>query len=260
MATVGEVSADRSISVGRVFERAFTTIRHNPAVTFGLAFLFGLIPTLLTTYLIARSPAEMAGGGVTMFALVLINWGISIVIAALTQAALTKATVAEAEGRRAGFREGLGAALAVIGPLIFLALLIGISVMIGLALLIVPGAILYVMWAVATPALVEERRGVFASLGRSRALTKGVRWRVFAILLVLLVIYWLATAAVGVAGLATAESFDPNAGWSAGVIVSSAVLGLLLNLLWGLVQASLYVELRNAKDGPAPERLEEVFA
>ena len=47
---------------------------------------------------------------------------------------------------------------------------------------------------------------------------------------------------------------------SAGFVVFNLVLALITNLLWGAVQASLYVELRDWKDGPTVENLEEVFA
>lgn len=260
MASIAQTSGDRSVSVGRIFERAFSTIRHNPGVTFGLAFLFGLVPTLLSTYLMGYAPDELAAGGITLISLTLFNWALSIVITALTQAALTRATVAQSEGRRASFGESLSAAVHVLIPAVFLALVIGFAVVIGLVLLVVPGVILYIMWSVATPALVEERRGVFGSLARSRELTKGARWRIFGVLLVLLVIYWLFSAIVGFGALASGASLDAPQGMSIAMLISSAILGLLMNLLWGVVQASLYVELRDARDGPAADRLEEIFA
>ena len=46
---------------------------------------------------------------------------------------------------------------------------------------------------------------------------------------------------------------------STGFIIISLIVGTLVNLFWGLVQASLYVELRDWKDGPATAKLEQVF-
>lgn len=69
--------------------------------------------------------------------------------------------------------------------------LLALSVMVGLVLFLVPGVILYFMWSVASPVLVEERCGVFGSFGESRQLTKGARWKLFGILLVVLLVYWI---------------------------------------------------------------------
>ena len=45
-----------------------------------------------------------------------------------------------------------------------------------------------------------------------------------------------------------------------GYLAVNLIVGLLANVVWGTVQASLYVELRDWKDGPMGEKLEEVFA
>jgi hypothetical protein len=51
----------------------------------------------------------------------------------------------------------------------------------------IPLVILFLMCFVATPACVVERRGAFRSLGRSRALTKGHRWKIFGLIYAILV-------------------------------------------------------------------------
>ena len=43
-------------------------------------------------------------------------------------------------------------------------------------------------------------------------------------------------------------------------ILGSVVLGTIFNTLWGTIQPSLYVELRQAKEGDSADRLAEVFA
>lgn len=267
MATTVTTVSDRNVSGGRVFARVFATIRHNPGPTIGLAFLFGAVPGLLSTYLIRQSqdPAIMTDPNFSLtsfYAVTLLSVVISLVISALTQAALTRATVAESEGRKAGFGESIAAGFAVLLPLIGLSILLAIGVMIGFILLIVPGIILYCMWVVAVPALVEERRGVFGSFARSRALTDGAKWKVFGILLVVLVVYWLVSAIAGIFMLSSLDLSNPGDPFemSTGFLVVSLIAGTLVNLFWGLVQASLYVELRNSKDGPATDHLEEVFA
>ncbi len=271
MATVVEGARARSVSVGRVFERAFSTIRHNPATTLGLAFLLGAIPGVLTTVMFTSLRAEALTDGSLgpdamygFYALTLVSWALNLAIFALTLAGLTRVTVAYAEGDRATFGESLMAGLAVLVPLIVLAILFAIGVMIGFVLLVVPGAILYVMWSVAVPALVQERRGIMGAFGRSRQLTKGARWRVFAVVLIMLVIYYLVSALAGLFALASGDlqAMSGNGAFDLPMsfIIVSIVVGTLVNALWATVQASLYVELRHWKEGPANDALEEVFA
>lgn len=266
MATAADAGYDRKVSGGRVFERVFATIKHNPGPTIGLAFLIGAVPGFFINRVVTGVQSEAIGTGVvspmTSVTIILLSVAISMIISALTQAALTRATVAESEGRRASLAECLKAGLAVVLPLIALSILLAIGVGIGLMLLLVPGVILYCMWSVAVPALVEEHRGVFGSFGRSRDLTRGARWKVFGILLVVLVVYWLLSAVLGMFMFSSIDLTNPQAALNlpTGLIIASLVIGTLVNLFWGLVQASLYVELRDWKDGPATENLAQIFA
>ena len=268
----GEMAVrDRDVSIGRVFERAFAVIRHNVAATVGLAFLLGAIPGILTTLLFTDIRSDLlAPGGLganTIYAFMLLSvlsWIVALIVFALTLAGLTRVTVAHAEGDRATFGESLMAGMSVLPPLIGLALLFALGVMAGFMLLIVPGIILYLMWSVAVPALVEEQDGVFAALGRSNELTKGAKWKIFAIVLMLVVLYYLLSGAVSLLAFSTMD-FESAAETGAfdlplGFIAGNIVVGTLINLIWGTVQASLYVELRDWKDGPGADRLEDVFA
>lgn len=71
----------------------------------------------------------------------------------------------------------------VLLPLMAVSILYAIGVAIGLVLLIIPGVILLVIWAVVAPVTVLERPGVFAAFGRSRQLVRGNGWSVFAVIL-----------------------------------------------------------------------------
>jgi uncharacterized membrane protein len=59
-------------------------------------------------------------------------------------------------------------------------------VVVGL-LLIVPGVILATIWFAALPVCIVEQRGLSASLRRSRELTRGHRWKLFGLMLLLLI-------------------------------------------------------------------------
>ena len=267
MASVAGQAVGRRVSTGRVFERAFATIKHNPAVTLGLALIVGAIPGVLSNYLMTLVRGDLLTSDGTFntnfirgfWGFTVVSWVFALIISALVQAVLTRATVAQSEGRKASFGECLSAAGAVLLPLIGLGLMIGIGVMIGFMLIFVPGIILYIVWSVASPALIEERRGVFGSLSRSAHLTKGERWKIFGLLLILFILYYMLAAVFGIAGFSTGAFQGGAMSLPVFYLVMMTVLGTLMNLVWGTVQASLYVELRNAKDGPAVDQLEDVF-
>jgi hypothetical protein len=114
------------------------------------------------------------------------------------------------------------------------------------------------MWAVAVPALVVERTSVFGAFTRSSDLTKGSRWKILGLFVVLVVLYWLLSAVLGIVGL---KMYGASAtGITVGNLIGSVVLGTIFNVLWGTIQPSLYMELRQAKEGGSLENLEEVFA
>ena len=266
MASTAPATGGRTMSAGRVFERAFAAIRTNPGVILGLALVVGALPSLLLTIVLVQlgmtSQAALQSSGMSMSAMIamgLVSSLISMVIAAIVQGAITRAAIAATEGKQVVFGDSLGTGLRVVLPLIGLAIVVAIGVMLGLILLIVPGVILWLMWSVAVPSLVFERRGVFGSLSRSSELTKGAKGTVFGIFIVVVIAYWLLSMIFNVVGLAAYNPASPG-GLTAFSLIGSAILGTLFNAAWGTIQPALYVELRQWKEGTSVEQLEEVFA
>lgn len=265
MATAAAGSEDRRVSIGRLLSRAFGTIGSNPVATLGIAFLFGALPSLLLTYAVQvlGTEAFTALGTAAAIGIAVFSVFTAILLAMITQGALVRATVAHSEGRKSSLAESAMAGLRVALPLFLLALLSALGIGLGFLLLIVPGVILYVMWSVAAPALVEERLGPIEALGRSSDLTRGARWKIFGLILVILVLYWLFSALVamlgvlwygGLDGLATRAGTMPL-----GYLVINAIAGTITSAVWGVILTSLYVELRDWKDGPRTEALADIF-
>ena len=266
MATSASAAGERSVSIGRVLERALAAVRTNPGVILGLALLVGAVPGMIMTYLFAQSgltsPEALASGAIStsgMIGAIMMSSLISVVIAALVQGALTRATVVASEGGKVSFGDSLSTGLSVILPLIGLAIVSGIGIVLGFMLLIVPGVILALMWAVAVPVLVVERKGVFEALGRSHALTKGAKWKILGLALIILVAYWLCSIVLGFIGLA-GYAANSVTGLTATNLIGGIVLGTLFNTAWGTIQPALYVELRQWKEGASVEALRDVFA
>ncbi len=115
---------------------------------------------------------------------------------------------------------------------------------------LVPAATLLVMWTVAVPACVIEGFGPAASMRRSAALTKGCRWRIFGILLML--------GLLVAAGQAIDYLVAPEA-WSLAVLID-AVWSVPLIAYWSATVIMLHHDLRVAKDGVGAGRITEIFA
>jgi hypothetical protein len=264
MATVAPVYEERRMSITRVFQRAFQAISLNPVVILSLALVVGAVPSLLMTALISRagigSQASIQISFGTIIGAGFISGLVGLVVSALVQAAITRATVTAIEGRRATFGESLSTALRVLLPLIGLSILLAIGIMIGFVLLIVPGIILLLMWAVAVPSLVIERGGVFAAFARSAELTRGARLRILGLFLLLAVIYWLLSLVAGIAGLGFYSPTAASTGFTVTNIIGGIVVGTVFNMMWGTVQPSLYIELRQWKEGGSIENLQQIFA
>jgi uncharacterized membrane protein len=264
MASLAETG--ETMSVGRVFTRGFGVIVDNPLAVFGIAFVFGALPSVVISWLQQRMLAGQMDRYQVFGSLgvMLASMFVGLVLQALVQGSLVRAALAYARGEKATFGQCVGTALPVVLPLIALAILMILGIWLGMILLIVPGVMLFVMWSVASPALVAERTGVFGAFGRSRFLTKGARWKVFGIEVILIVVYYAFIAAFAATTFtATGSNFATTVttnGLSMGWIVATIVSSTLATTVWSTVQTSLYVELRNWKEGLPEESLAEIFA
>jgi hypothetical protein len=99
----------------------------------------------------------------------------------------------------------LGAAFAL--PLGGVPLGLGVGVLLGSAILLAPGLYLVTRWSVAAPAVVLERPPGLGALGRSADLVWGNRWRVFGLVLLVLIPTGVLSGTIALlAGLAGADA------------------------------------------------------
>jgi hypothetical protein len=136
-------------------------------------------------------------------------------------------------------------------PVILLALLMGVLFMLGFMLLIVPGLILITMWFVSTPACVVERTGPWTSLKRSAALTKGHRWKIFGLMILLIIVSLI------VAGLL--QLVLPQFGSTILVLLGTLLWGALWTAYYSIAVVMTYNDLRVAKEGIDIEQIASVF-
>lgn len=166
----------RPLGVGDLLDGTFTTIRHNPRATIGLA---AVLVTVQQAVVVA---AELLTGGLptltgfaeeTFSAQALGGYGgiVGTLLSAVVGAILTGMLVIVVSEDVLGRRITAGQVWARIRPRIWALLLAsaiaGLLPYLGLVFLIVPGVILWGAWALTTPALVLEGLGPIAALRRS---------------------------------------------------------------------------------------------
>lgn len=259
--------------IGRVITQTLSVLGRN-IITFGaLSLILVGLPTLLVGFSglgVARSALEGSRTGFFDFSPAAI-FGSSIgglatvITTAILQGALIHATVQDLNREPQRLTESLATGLRNFLPLIGLAVLFVLGVGFGFVLLIVPGVMLLCAWCVATPALIAERTGVFGAFGRSADLTRGRRWRIFALLLLVLLAEWVVSAVfsaiMGVS--AFARRLDPQViealTLNPALLVLSALRSAVGAMIGATAAAVLYVELRRAREGEPTGWLAEVF-
>ena len=158
-----------------------------------------------------------------------------------------------AAGRMAGRPTSVEAALLrglrMFLPVMVIRILVSFAWGFGAVFFLIPGIILYIMFCTSDAAYVEDRAGIFAAMKRSRQLTKGSRWQVFWLLLVI----FIALMALSLLGFV---------GEGAG-LVTTLVLGAMSNgilyLATAVLSAVLFRHLRAMAEGGHPDEIAAVF-
>jgi hypothetical protein len=181
----------------------------------------------------------------------LIDQLLQSIAAALAIAACFKAISAAYLGERAGTGESLRYALGRFLPLIVAYIAMVFILLAGLIALIIPFFWLAVKLSMTFPALVCEKTGPFASIGRSWRLTHNNWWRVFGALLVTLLILFVITIALSLvlgAVLLSSDSLSEVA-----FAVLTTLIGLLIGAitypLWAAIVTVIYYDLRVRNEG-----------
>jgi hypothetical protein len=277
--------------IGGVILQSFATLRNN-IVAFLLISLIVTVLTYVAIFVVALvffgaafmggSSAMDTGGMGMMSALslgfsaivgIIVAFVVVVAINQLGVAAITYGTVQDLRGRKAGAGEclsrGLAVVLPVLGVAILSALIIIVAAAIAYAILSYIHAVIgglvafalaiagFIVFWVAIPVAVIERPGVVASLTRSVSLTAGYRWQILGIYLLLIVIAIAVVIALGIVTFII--------GLISGTLGS--IVQFILNIGFSLVAtayiASLaavgYYSLRATKEGADIHDIAKVF-
>lgn len=230
--------------IGAVLNRTFAVFSRQLG-KFILLALIPMIPLLLLILVLASGSKGTATG-------VAVAGGVTAIVTFILQ------TVAQATSLYGAFQEmrnqpftvaqsiriGLARTLPVIG----VAILSGLAAGLGAMLLIIPGIIVGCMLYVSIPACVIEKTDVMQSLRRSAALTKGYRWQIFGLLLLLFAIAFIGGFVLGWLGGGALATELLNFAWQVVFTAFGAVLA-----------AVIYHDLRAAKEGIDTDKLANVF-
>lgn len=230
--------------IGQVLSKAFSVFFKN-IVTFSLISGIVGIPIVLFNLFAEQAPPDQK------LIYSLLAFVTYLFFGPLSAAIILHGAFQQMRGLPVRLGESISSGLARLLPLLGLMILQTIGIMLGTLLFIIPGLILMVMWYVAIPVCVVERQGPVKSLGRSRELTQGFRWKIVALAIL--------AALIGMAGAAILSL--------SALILPESLIQFVIHLIWQAVAGAFgavlivvaYYYLRVAKEGIDLEQIANVF-
>ena len=241
----------RPLTLGELLDRAFQIYRSRFGVFAGIATL-AYLPLFIVQAGMLWLPKAVAPGGnpgpsAAYGAGVLVGILITLVLYGLAVAAATSATIIVVSAvyleqpitMAEAYRRVSGMWVRVL----FIMIGTGLGIFVGTVCLIVPGIILFLMWALAIPVAVLEDAGFGESLSRSRALTAGHRFRIVAIYLLYFALQFSLEAGlmmpIGVVLALTKGTGAPTTALAAINVASIIVSYLIKSLLTPILTIAL---------------------
>lgn len=239
--------SDQKLDIGSVLQRSLGVLGNRAGPFALLAIILSGVPTFLSYYFLLDNLAAPELIFVTPSYWIMTLVG--MVTSAILQAVIIRETILYINDRAPAVGESIATALRKLLPIIAIAILTTLAAGVGFLFLIVPGVIIYLGFAVSVPVLVEEDLGVTGSMQRSWQLTRGSRWRILGLFLIILVAYLVISMVMGLLTFVTGPM----------TALMNAILGVIFALSFAVAAASLYVELRLIRDGATVEGLGAIF-
>jgi hypothetical protein len=167
---------------------------------------------------------------------------LSSLVVTIVYGALTRAVLMAHEGRPIDVGEAFRASLARLPTLLAIGLLALLATIVGLILLIVPGIYIVLGFSFSYLVVMAEGAGVRAALARSWALARNLRWRIFGLIGVWVLLQMVVSYAVG--GAMALVGLGGLASRIAGHLASAAVMPC-----YSLSLCLAYFEARATKEG-----------
>ena len=209
-----ETNPPATLDIGRVIRRTLDVLGKHPALFFGITALFYL-PIVGMKLGIAHSldafvnstveATQLAEPGLSAFKSVFLKvassatliWLISLVLTPLSQAAIIHGVFRSFKGEATSFGACVETALSRWLPVLLTSLLVGALTMVGFTMCYLPGVLATVIFYVAIPATVVEGVPANKALQRSDWLTRGSRWQILLLFILITGLSAVLNAATG---------------------------------------------------------------
>jgi hypothetical protein len=241
------------LDVGRVVSQTIS-ITVNNLPSFGLVGFICYLPVLFVQAILAVAPPPE---DVAIWLTLAVSLAQGLAALVLT-GALTFGVMRHLAGDKASAGEIVQAGLSCLGRVFVVSLMVGIMTTIGLVLCIVPGIFVMCMNWVAIPVAVMEQPGATASMTRSQELTTGTRLSVFAVILVIGMIYGVVSV-VGSAAVVGVSGATASAGVRGAAALALTLVLIPFECLKAASAAVGYHELRRNREGVGLDELVRVF-
>jgi hypothetical protein len=230
--------------IGRVLERTGSVLARNFPIFFVVTAIANL-PSFLLTQGVIPVPDDW------VLALLLTGFGfiVWVVLATMSQAIVLYAAFQDMRGRSVDMGASVRVGLRRFFPVIGVAVAVTLLECLGLIAFVVPGVMFFTWWFVATPACVVEELGVSSSIGRSGQLTKGHRWGIFGLIILL-------SLANGIVDNAIDQIFVAD---SVPLLAAHAIWSAVWGAFYAILAVVTYHDLRVAKEGIDTEQIAAVF-
>src|SRR5512132_2673758 len=251
----GEAALPRPLGIGEILSTAFQLYRRHWRTLLAIAAVV-VVPLTLLQYLfgdLVRTQGETTRNGVVVETA---SWSVGIagLVAALAAilmylvltGAITRAVAAEVVGEDPSVEQSYRFGFHRLGSVLLVSVLVGLAIVGGLILFIIPGIYIGIRLCVSIEALVVEGRRGTEAMGRSWGLVGGHWWHAFG------------TVVVGglLTGIVNAVITTPfnNTGWFVQA-VAAAVATVVTLPYSALVGVLLYLDLRARKESLTMEAL-----
>jgi len=167
----------RAMSFAEIMDAGFRIVRRHFGLIVGIAAALyvpvAVLGTLVTPQAVPGA-GPWAGAGTVGSIGFLIGLGLyTIIVSPIVSAAITFAIGEIYLGRSATVGQSLRVGASMLLPIVGTSLLVGVCIILGLLLFVIPGIYLFLSFLIVWQIMVLERHYGFAAMGRSRELMRG---------------------------------------------------------------------------------------
>lgn len=249
----------KTLEIGQVLGGTFAAMRRNWLIFLVVGLVFEVAPAAVYSFFSGQAtPATDITQLTHAFGRLSYVVLSGFVLHPLSVAVIAWTVWSDEAGTRPTIVDALRATFSHAPAIVLAYLLMALVLGFAAILLIIPGLMAATAFYVTVPVCVNERLGAPESLSRSLELTRGQRWRILGLYVVLLLIGLALTTMAGLVSMMAGFSFVET--HASVVIVPRLLLTGVSTVFGAACVGSAYVELRTLREGARSRSVAEVFA